>query len=294
MLLAAGGMFFPIQTAGAAMTTSAAAHAATRLATLAAYALLALVLLSCGEGDKGKQETKKSAQKSAQPRGNTREDSFQGAKRTLSRAIYHDHRVTFYCQATYDENGTVPPPPGFTTPKHKARASQIEWEHVVPAENFGRTFPEWRDGAPECQDKRGPFKGRKCAERVNREYRLMQADMYNLYPAIGAVNALRSNYNYAMLPGVANTFGSCGMKIQDNKVEPPEHARGAIARTVKYMAWAYPRFELSRQQEKLMDAWDGMYPVDQWECTRAKRIEAMQGNENPMSKGKCQQAGLWQ
>jgi deoxyribonuclease-1 len=121
----------------------------------------------------------------------------------------------------------------------------------------------------------------------------MQADMYNLYPAIGAVNAMRSNDNYAMLPGAKNTFGSCGMKIEGNKAEPPEQARGTIARSTKYMAWAYPRFQLSRQQEQLMDAWDAMYPVDEWECTRARRIEAIQGNENPMVKGKCQQAGFW-
>jgi len=277
------------------MRTTAGKNAAKRFLALLVAGLVAVLLLSCGsDKDKAEREAKKTAQQAAEPRGNTREDSFQGAKRALNRQVYYDHRVTFYCQAAYDKNGAVILPAGFNTPKHMARASQIEWEHVVPAENFGRTFPEWRDGDPDCQDKRGPFKGRKCAERVSREYRLMQADMYNLYPAIGAVNAMRSNYNYALLPGAPNTFGSCGMKIQDNKVEPPEHARGAIARTVKYMAWAYPRFSLSRQQEQLMNAWDGMYPVDQWECTRSKRIEAIQGNENPMTKGKCQQAGLWQ
>jgi len=275
------------------MKTIAVTSAAKRLATLLAYAFVALALLSCGDSDKPK-EAKKPAQQSADPRGNTREDSFQDAKRALGRFVYHDHRITFYCQAPFDENGAVDLPPGFTTPKHKARAAQIEWEHAVPAENFGRTFVEWREGHPDCQDKRGPFKGRKCAERANREYRLMQADMYNLYPAIGAVNAMRSNYNYAMLPGAPNTFGSCGMKIQDNKAEPPVHTRGAIARTTKYMAWAYPRFQLSRQQEQLMDAWDRMHPVDDWECTRAKRIEAIQGNANPMVKGQCQEAGFWQ
>ena len=275
------------------MTTSAAAHAAKRLATLAAYALLALVLLSCGDADK-ERKTKPKSQETAQPRGNTREDSFQAAKQALARRVYHDHRITLYCQASFDENGAVILPAGFSTPKHQARAARIEWEHMVPAENFGRTFAEWRDGAAECQDKRGPFKGRKCAERANKEYRLMQADMYNLCPAIGAVNALRQNYNYALLPGTPNTFGSCAMKIEGHKAEPPEQARGTIARSTKYMAWAYPRFSLSRQQEQLMDAWDQMYPVDQWECTRAKRIEAIQGNENPMVKGKCQQAGLWQ
>lgn len=275
------------------MTPNAAAQAARRLATLLACLLAALALLSCGDTDK-ERKAKQKPQEIAQPRGNTREDSFQDAKRKLERLVYHDHRTTLYCQASFDADGAVSLPPGFTAAKHKARASRIEWEHVVPAENFGRTFSEWRDGAPECQDKRGPFKGRKCAERVSKEYRLMQADMYNLYPAIGAVNAMRSNFNYAMLPGTLNTFGSCAVKIEGNKVEPPEHARGTIARSVKYMAWAYPRFEMSRQQEQLMDAWDRMHPVDQWECTRAKRIEALQSNENPMVKQKCEQAGLWQ
>ena len=76
------------------------------------------------------------------------------------------------------------------TPEHQKRAKRVEWEHVVPAENFGRFFSEWRDGSPECVDSKGrSFKGRKCAEKASREYRFMQADLYNLYPAIGAVNA---------------------------------------------------------------------------------------------------------
>lgn len=98
---------------------------------------------------------------------------------------------------------------------------------MVPAENFGRAFPEWREGDAQCVDKRGKaFRGRKCAERVNREYRLMQSDMYNLYPAIGAVNALRQNYNFQMLPGEEPDFGSCGMKIADRRAEPPYQSEG--------------------------------------------------------------------
>lgn len=163
------------------------------------------------------------------------------------------------------------------------------------AENFGRTFAEWREGDPQCVDNRGKaFKGRKCAEKVNKDYRYMQADLYNLYPAIGAVNALRQNYNFQMLPGEKPDFGSCEMKIENGKAEPPVRARGQIARTYKYMAEAYgPRYKMSRQQKQLMDAWDKMYPVDQWECTRAKRVERLQGNENVFVKSPCQQAGLW-
>lgn len=36
-----------------------------------------------------------------------------------------------------------------------------------------------------------------------------------------------------------------------------------------------------------------MYPVDEWECTRAKRIESIQGNENIFVKNMCIEKGLW-
>lgn len=227
--------------------------------------------------------------------GNTWTDSFSKAKKTLERQVYYDHRETLYCGAGFDEDKNVALPVGFTAAKHQERAARIEWEHVVPAENFGRAFIEWREGDALCVDNRGKaFKGRKCAEKVNTEYRHMQSDMYNLYPAIGAVNAARQNYNFQMLPGVPSTFGSCEMKIDGTKAEPPARARGQIARTYKYMADAYAsRYRMSRQQQQLMDAWDKMYPVETWECTRAKRIEGIQGNENPFVKVPCQNAGLW-
>ena len=226
--------------------------------------------------------------------GNTTNDSFSRAKKNLGQ-IYADHRVTVYCGAAYNEQGYITLPPGFTTPSHHKRAEKIEWEHIVPAENFGRAFAEWRDGDPLCVDNRGKaFKGRKCAEKVNMEYRRMQADMHNLAPAIGAVNALRQNYNFTMLPGVENTFGSCAMKIEGNRAEPPETARGMIARTYKYMAGAYPRYSMGGPTEKLMDAWDRMYPPDAWECARAKRIEAVQGNGNPAVREQCLQQQLGQ
>ena len=225
--------------------------------------------------------------------GNTTNDSFSHAKKMLGQ-VYTDHRITFYCGATYDAQGNVTLPDGFITPKHEKRADKIEWEHALPAENFGQTFAEWREGAPECVDNRSKaFKGRKCAEKVNAEYRMMQADMYNLFPAIGAVNALRSNFNYAMLAGEPATFGSCDIKISGNKAEPPARARGQIARTYFYMQDSYSRYHMSSQQEQLMKAWDKQYPVDKWECTRAKRIEKLQGNENKFVKEPCQAAGLW-
>ena len=74
----------------------------------------------------------------AQAAGNVWNDSFNKAKKTLEWQVYYDHRITLYCGAAFDEKKDVALPEGFTAPKHEKRAGKIEWEHVVPAENFGR------------------------------------------------------------------------------------------------------------------------------------------------------------
>tara|TARA_R110001583_G_scaffold94384_8_gene237902 strand:- start:5779 stop:6519 length:741 start_codon:yes stop_codon:yes gene_type:complete len=220
--------------------------------------------------------------------------SFSKAKRLLEREIYSNHRETLYCAAKFNSDKQVIFPDGFHTTKYIKRSKKIEWEHVVPAENFGRTFIEWRDGDNKCISRKGKsYKGRRCAEKVNSEYRYMQADMFNLYPVIGAVNALRSNYNFTMLPDVKNDFGSCAMKIDSRKAEPPVAARGRISRTYLYMDATYKRYNMSRQQKQLMTAWDKMQPVDKWECTRAKKIRTLQQNENIVVKSRCEISGLW-
>jgi deoxyribonuclease-1 len=70
--------------------------------------------------------------------GNESITSFNKAKKLLQNKIYNDHRETVYCAAKFDSKKNVIIPVGFTTNKHKKRAKRIEWEHIVPAENFGR------------------------------------------------------------------------------------------------------------------------------------------------------------
>lgn len=220
--------------------------------------------------------------------GNTSIQSFSKAKRLLHEQVYQDHRTTLYCNASYNSDKNVQLPQGFETTKHIKRSRRIEWEHVVPAENFGRNYVEWREGHAQCVSRKGKaFRGRKCAEKILPQYRLMQADMHNLFPAIGAVNALRSNYNFTMLPQEPSDFGSCDMKIDSRKAEPPVQARGRIARTYLYMAQTYPQLSLSKKTQQLMQAWHKSYPVAAWECDRAKAIETLQGNANVIVDNAC-------
>jgi len=220
--------------------------------------------------------------------GNETIESFSKAKKELLKKVYADHRETIYCAATFDMKKKILLPSGYVSNKHKKRAKRVEWEHVVPAQNFGQTFKEWRKGDKQCINRKGKsYKGRRCANRVNKEYRLMQADLYNLYPAIGAVNAYRSNYNFTMLPSETSDFGTCDMRIENRKAQPPERSRGRVARTYLYMENAYSRYKMSKSQRKLMLAWDKKYPVSQWECQRADRIEKIQGNKNSILKRRC-------
>jgi len=226
----------------------------------------------------------------AQNHGNTSIPDFGSAKKILEQIVYRDHRIDFYCKARFDEMKNITLPEGFLTPSHQGRARKMEWEHVVPAENFGRSFVEWRSGATQCNRNGQAYKGRECA-RTNPLFAAMEADLWNLVPAIGAVNAARSYYKFTQLPvDTPNTFGSCPVKIIGNQVEPPEYTRGEIARATLYMAWAYPDVHfLSEQQSNLMRAWDAMYRPDSWECTRASRIKMVQGNINPFVEKKCRE-----
>ncbi|MFZ4439889.1 MAG: endonuclease [Syntrophales bacterium] len=228
--------------------------------------------------------------------GNTTNDSFSKSKKLLHSAIYKDatSRQDIYCGCKYDELKDVDfKSCGYKPERDNQRAHRIEWEHAVPAEAFGQSFKEWRNGDQDCVDNRGkPFKGRKCAEKVNLEYRHMQADMYNLYPAVGEVNGLRSNYSMAMIPGGQNRFGQCKTRIEDQKIEPRPEVRGEIARTYIYMERAYPGHGIiSNKNEKLFQAWDKSDPVDAWECERAGRIARIQGNVNLVVDQACRLKG---
>lgn len=158
----------------------------------------------------------------------------------------------------------------------------------LPVENFGRTFIEWRTGHKQCISNKGKvYKGRKCANKTNAEFRYLQADMYNIFPAIGSVNGMKSFYNFQMLPNVESDFGSCQMKVGNKKVEPPADSRGRIARAYLYMDQTYSRYNMSKSQKQLMNSWDKMYPVNDWECARAKKIASIQKNVNEIVESRC-------
>lgn len=223
--------------------------------------------------------------------GNVQIPEFNQAKRQINE-IHKDHATTLYCGCKYQGNKIDLHSCGYEVRSNPRRAIKLEWEHVVPAEAFGNSFKEWRQGDPiRCVKKSGKkFKGRRCA-KTNPEFARMEADLYNLWPEIGELNGLRSNYSMAQLPKNAPSFGGCKAKIEDRKFEPMDAAKGIVARTYLYMDQAYPgRGVISGKNEKLFAAWDKLHPVTPWECERAKRIKKVQGNPNPVLAERCKPA----
>lgn len=226
--------------------------------------------------------------------GNTYNESFNRAKTDLEHKVYSRiPKNTIYCDAVF-EGKKIVDPNGFSSTRYENRAHKLEWEHIVPAENFGRTFPEWRDGHELCTKANGEsFRGRNCASKANKTFRYMLADMYNLAPSIGAVNAMRSNYNFAQGLNSGQSLGQCSMKIDTSrrKAEPPPEAKGFVARAYLYMDKTYSSYRTS--QRKLFKSWDKQYPVTETECKRAKKIELIQHNTNRFVKTPCIRAGMW-
>ncbi len=126
----------------------------------------------------------------------------------------------------------------------------------------------WRDG------------GRKACKK-DPAFKRMEADMYNLVPAVGEVNGDRSNFKFGMIDGEKRAYGQCDVEIgfKAKRAEPKPSIRGDIARIYFYMSDRY-KVKLSKQQRQLMMAWDKEDPIDAWERERSKKIEKIQGNKN--------------
>lgn len=223
-------------------------------------------------------------------------ESYTRSRNILFSKIYTDYKKTLYCDLEFDHHRKIIIPAWFDVSKIAVRSDFVEVEHVVPAYEFGKNIHQWWNGDKHCVSKSGrSFKGRRCAEKTSRFFRLMQADLYNLFPSIGSVNAIRSYYDLADLPStVPPLFEHCAFKVSDNRVEVPDHAKGVVARVYLYFADRYsPVFQLSNTQKALFEKWNVDFPVSSWECTRTFRIEKIQGVENKIVKPLCQKLNLW-
>ncbi|QIZ75521.1 endonuclease [Ferrimonas lipolytica] len=206
--------------------------------------------------------------------------SFRSAKKTLSTMYQAELPLkSVYCGCDFEAQGKKLVPQladcGYQIRKQQTRATRIEWEHVMPAWQFGHQLQCWQQG------------GRKNC-RKDKRFKAMEADMHNLYPAIGEVNGDRSNYAFSDWNGRPTQYGRCEMVVdfKARKVQPPQRARGQIARSYLYMAEHY-RINLSKSQQRLYSSWHTMYPATESECKRHRLVSSKQGWSNPYIAQQC-------
>ena len=207
--------------------------------------------------------------------------SFEKAKIELRRTVYHDRNDDgdLYCGCTWQwmgrSGGRVDLAAcGYEVRADRNRAQRIEWEHVVPAWVLGHQRQCWQNG------------GRENCKSSDPVFRVMEADMHNLSPAIGEVNGDRSNFRFGVLPSTAKQYGTCSTRtdFKQRVTEPRDEVKGQVARIYFYMHDRYG-LSMSRQQQQLLMAWDRMYPVSDWERERDRRIARAMGHANPFVTG---------
>lgn len=210
--------------------------------------------------------------------------SFSKSKKILSKEVYFDNHKSFYCSNPYsikqvknkfktliiqDKNYYSPRKPFYKSGKENTRSKRIEWEHIMPAHNFGQHLSCWRDG------------GRKACKK-DKTFKEMEADMHNLVPAIGEVNGDRSNYRYGADKPKVGQYGKCEFQVdfKAKRAYIKDSIKGDIARIYFYMSDKY-NINLSKQERKMMEVWDKQDPVSRWEIIKNDRVLMVQGNRNP-------------
>lgn len=139
----------------------------------------------------------------------------------------------------------------------------------MPAHNFGKHLSCWKNG------------GRKACKK-DKKFRAMEADMHNLVPSIGEINADRSNFKYAANKVKSSQYGVCNFEIdfKQKRAYVKDEIKGDIARIYLYMSDKY-NVRLSKKEKRMMEIWNKLDPISNWEKIKNEKVRKIQGNLNP-------------
>lgn len=202
---------------------------------------------------------------------------FSAAK-TLLRSLFPSQSTTWYCGCSFRWQGDKAKLDlascGYHVRKNVQRANRLEWEHVVPAQQFGHQMACWQQG------------GRDLCERKDAAFSKIEGDLYNLRPAIGEVNGDRAHYRFAELVDKPTPYGACDMEIDHQRelVEPRDAVKGDIARIYFYMIDRY-KIPVTERELQLFRQWDMQDPVDAAERELNLRIARVMGWPNRFVNG---------
>lgn len=124
-------------------------------------------------------------------------------------------------------------------------------------------------------------------QKVDMRYRQIEAELYNLWPAVGLVNQARSNYRFSAInSGTKDGFYGCDFTYDKSgrHVEPADAAKGIVARANLFVAEHYG-IQLSDGQRHLFIAWSKEFPPSSRELVWAARVTVVEGYRNPYIEG---------
>jgi deoxyribonuclease-1 len=207
--------------------------------------------------------------------------TFDQARIDLRHFVYHDRNGEgdFYCECAWEWTGQSggqidTASCGYQIRAQPVRATRTEWEHILPASVFGQSRQCWRNG------------GRENCNRTDAVFNAMEADMHNIVPALGEINADRSNYHFYEIAGEPYAYGACEFEVDSRQriAEPRDAVKGQIARIYFYMHQRYGLMLAEALQRRYMQ-WDAQFPITAWEVERDKRIARIMGHQNPYVTG---------
>jgi len=204
--------------------------------------------------------------------------SFSSAKKTLYKKIHNNQGETFYCGCQW-QNKKVDLAAcgldGYFDENETTRSLRTEAEHIIPASWMLKVDDVYRACAVEAK-RLGKNKRRYCRKHDD-DYKKAHNDLVNLVPAVGQINADRSNKPYVTrVESLKDAYLHCTAVNGRSGFVPPDHVKGDIARIAFYMDAQYG-VQYSDDQQALFEHWAEIDPVSDDEIKHHNKINDVQG-----------------
>ena len=204
---------------------------------------------------------------------------YVDAKRRLYRTVRDDETLYCACATKPDERKFDSTSCGYVPVNDNKRARRLEAEHVLPASLIAR----YRVGESCWVKHESCGSGRDCCIKNDPAFLTAYTDLVNLYPTIGELNRVRSNFAFDLVDGEVREFGDCDFEVDGENAlaEPRDDVRGDVARIYFYMEDTYNLVYPDEWSDLLLE-WDAQDPISATEVARNERIHAAQGSSNEL------------
>lgn len=205
-------------------------------------------------------------------------DGFSAAKKKMYTKVFNNNGQTFYCGCAWSKKKVDLKScglGGYFPKKELKRASRTEAEHIIPASWMLKVNKKLRQCAFDAKALKK--NKRKYCQKHDIDFKKAHNDLVNLIPAVGQINADRSNKPYLdEVKVIKEGYGKCKAVSGKRGFVPPDHIKGDIARIAEYMSLTYG-VVYSRRQNDLFSKWASLDPVTEDEIKHHQRIIKTQG-----------------